>query len=470
MRKKYLIIILLIGLILFFAPTMVNAVDKYTATSTINGVTVNWEYELNESNEIINLKCTNATALTGNITIPNFLDGKTVVSLGDEAFKSAKNITGVTVSNSIQTIGYGAFNGCASLTNVDLGNITKLSFDVFKGCTSLTSITIPKTLKNGAISPCLNNPNITSITLEEGLTVVPSYLCANTGISSIKIPSSVTSIDYDAFSNCTNLKDVDLGKISKISFDVFKNCPKLTNISIPKTLIEGTTVDTGVFTGTTNLTSVTFEDGLKEIPAGILQKCSGITAVTIPETVEKINCYAFSGTSITEINIPNSVKEIDYYAFKDCDKLNKATILDNCANIGWFILYPTQDTVFNNHNDNLTIYCYEGSKIAEYAIGAKIKYVYLTKPASDIPVSEDKKTDSKSDSSTSSTETKDSKETSTTVTPKVDSEETSAKEDKTTASSVLPKTGAGLGLIISIIAVLGIGTFAFVKFRNYKGI
>lgn len=77
---------------------------------------------------------------------------------------------------------------------------------------------------------------------------------------------------------------------------------------------------------------------------------------------------------------------------------------------------------------------------------------------------------SKADSSTSSTETKDSKETSKTVTPKVDSEETSAKEDKTTASSVLPKTGAGLGLIISIIAVLGIGTFAFVKIRNYRDI
>ena len=37
-------------------------------------------------------------------------------------------------------------------------------------------------------------------------------------------------------------------------------------------------------------------------------------------------------------------------------------------------------------------------------------------------------------------------------------------------SSKLPKTGAGLGLIILIIAVLGMGIFAFVKFRNYKGI
>ena len=83
----------------------------------------------------------------------------------------------------VKEIGHSAFENCTNLKNVDLGNIETLGFQVFKGCTSLTEITIPNTLKNGSTSPCLDNPNITKITLEEGLTIVPQKLCANTGIT-----------------------------------------------------------------------------------------------------------------------------------------------------------------------------------------------------------------------------------------------------------------------------------------------
>ena len=94
-----------------------------------------------------------------------------------------------------------------------------MSFQVFKGCTSLTEITIPKTLKNGSVSPCLDNPNITKITLEDGLTIVPKNLCANTGITEIVIPDSVTEIEYSAFDNCTKLKKITiLDNVTKIGF------------------------------------------------------------------------------------------------------------------------------------------------------------------------------------------------------------------------------------------------------------
>ena len=86
------------------------------------------------------------------------------------------------------------------------------------------------------MTPCLNNSSITKITFEDGLTVIPSYLCANTGITEINIPSSVQEIGHDAFSNCTKLNKVNLGSITSISFDVFKGCSSLTELTIPKTL------------------------------------------------------------------------------------------------------------------------------------------------------------------------------------------------------------------------------------------
>ena len=75
------------------------------------------------------------------------------------------------------------------------------------------------------------SPNITKITLEEGLTIVPEYLCANTGITEIIIPNSVIEIGSSAFENCTKLKKITiLDNVKKMGFDdtsdnesIFKN-------------------------------------------------------------------------------------------------------------------------------------------------------------------------------------------------------------------------------------------------------
>ncbi len=242
----------------------VFASDKYNTTSNINGVTVNWEYELNDAGQIINLKCTNPGELTGSIAIPGTLEEKTVVSIGSEAFSSATGITEVILPDSVTEIEYGAFRNCTNLNKVDLGSITNMSFQIFSGCTSLTEITIPKTLKKGSVSPVLDNSNITKITLEEGLTIVPENLCSNTGI--------------------------------------------------------------------------------------------------------------------TEIVIPDSVTEIEYGAFNNCDSLEKITILDNVTKMGIYNI-SNVDSVFENHNENLTIYCYKDSMAANYAKKYNIKYEYLTRPA-----------------------------------------------------------------------------------------
>ena len=410
--------------------TMVNAVDTQTATSTINGVTVNWTYILNDAGQIENLKCTNPSVITGDFNIPSTLDGKTVVEMGSEAFKSATNMTGVTIPKSITKIKYNAFENCTKLTKVDLGSIEDLSFDVFKGCSSLTAITIPKTLKNGSVSPCLNNMNITSITLEEGLTVVPSNLCANTGITSIKIPNSVKKIDYKAFADCTKLTKVDLGSIEDLSFDVFKGCSSLTAITIPKTLKNGSV---SPCLNNMNITSITLEEGLTVVPE-----------------------YLCANTGITNITIPNSVKKIEHHAFADCPNLTKATILDNCTSIGWFTIEPKTDSVFNNHNNDLTIYCYEGSKIAEYAIATNIKYQYLTKPAGSTNGNEENPDNSKNPTNGDK---------------KTPSQLTSSNgKDDTISSGKLPYTGHGIGLL-GIIAILIVGSSIFYfKYKKLKGV
>ena len=351
----------------FFGTSVIFAADEYTYSCNINGVTANFTYNLNEENKIEKLKCTNSSELTGNVTIPGLIEGKEVVTIGDNAFKGASNITGVVVPDSVKTIEYNAFTDCTNLKDVNLGKIESLSFAVFKNCTALTSIKIPNTLKQGAVSKIFTNcSNLTNITLEDGLTVIPSFLCAGTAITEITVPDSVKTIDYSAFEDCTNLKDVNLGKIESLSFDVFKNCTALTSIKIPNTLKQGAV--SKIFTNCSNLTNITLEDGLTVIPS-----------------------YLCADTAITEITIPDSVKTIEYSAFEDCTNLKKITILDNVDSIGFFGINEPKDSVFKNHDEDLTIYCYRDSIAAKYAIKYNIKYVYLDKPIIDDSKAEDNK-------------------------------------------------------------------------------
>ena len=185
--KIIMVILVIISSILLIANYSNAATDEYVTTTVINGVTANWEYRLNDSNQIVDLKCTNPSDLKGSVTIPTTLDGKTVTSLGSSAFKSATNITEIIIPDSVKKIESYAFENCTKLTKVDLGSIEEIEWDIFEGCTNLTAVTIPKTLKKGSVNGFLNNPNITSITFEEGLTVIPEGLCENTGITSITI-------------------------------------------------------------------------------------------------------------------------------------------------------------------------------------------------------------------------------------------------------------------------------------------
>ena len=419
--KIIMLIVIIISSILLIANYSNAATDEYVTTTVINGVTANWKYSLNDSNQIVYLRCTNPSDLKGSVTIPTTLDGKTVTSLGSWAFESATNITEIVIPDSIKKIDCLAFENCTKLTKVDLGNIEEISFEVFRGCTSLTTITIPKTLKKGSISDgCLSNPNITSITLEEGLTVIPEGLCANTGITSITIPSSVKKIEPYAFTYCTKLAKVDLGSIEEIEWDIFEGCTNLTAVTIPKTLKRGSV--NGCLNNP-NITSITFEEGLTVIPSGLCKN-----------------------TGITSITIPNSVKKIELWAFEDCTKLDKITILDNVTDMSNY-----SDSIFRNHNDNLTIYCYKDSVAANHAIKNNIKYVYLTKEENKENTENDKEKEEYEDKVTDN---------------KSDKEE----KDTTTAQGILPKTGIGFGLVVIIISLLGIGVFTYSKYNNLKDV
>ena len=101
-----------------------------------------------------------------------------------------------------------------------------------------------------------------------------------------------------------------------IGNEAFKDCSGLTSVTIPNSV---TSIGNYAFSGCSGLTSVTIPNSVTSIYNYAFSGCSGLTSVTIPNSVTSIGNYAFQDcSSLTSITIPNSVTTIRGYAFSGC--------------------------------------------------------------------------------------------------------------------------------------------------------
>ena len=247
--------------------------------------------------------------------IETFVFGDSVEQIPAGLCSGLSGLTSVTIPSSVTSIGYGAFDGCTGLTSVTISEgVTRIGDDAFRDCTGLTSVTIPASVKliggynvssgGSAFSGCTG---LTSITWnarnckaynweEENLALfqdaadnietfvfgdsveqIPANLCRNMSkLTSITIPSSVTSIGGSAFEGCTGL----------------------TSVTIPPSV---TSIDDRAFSGCSGLTEITILEGVTSIGNYVFWGCSGLTEITIPEGVTSIGNYAFWGMRLESV-------------------------------------------------------------------------------------------------------------------------------------------------------------------------
>ena len=86
---------------------------------------------------------------TGAVSVPSTLGGYPVRRIENWAFYYCKNITSVTIPNSVIELGAHAFSECSALTGVTIpSSVTSINDYLFRKCTGLSSVTIPNSVTN----------------------------------------------------------------------------------------------------------------------------------------------------------------------------------------------------------------------------------------------------------------------------------------------------------------------------------
>lgn len=265
-----------------------------------------------------------------------------MTKIPDNILKGCTNLKSVVLEEGITEIGSNSFNGCSGITSFNLpSTLTKIGGSAFANCTGLSQITIPESvtsLGSGVFSGCTG---ITALTIPEGITSIPSNMVSGcTNLETLNLPSKITTIPSGAFKG-TGLKTIGLPEsLTKIPSSLFEDCAKLESIVIPEKV---TSIESSAFAGCVSLKSVNIPDlcekigrsafdgaGLESIDvknvtdvATAFQNCKSLKSITLRKVTNIAN-QGFSGCSaMTSITIPETVTKVNSWAFAGCSRLKE---------------------------------------------------------------------------------------------------------------------------------------------------
>ena len=148
--------------------------------------------------------------------------------------------------------------------------------------------------------------------------------CYINAIKSVNVGNSVTTIESNAFQNCSSLSSITMPEgVTRIVSNAFQNCSSLSSITIPSSV---TSIEDNAFDGCYSLRSVTIPESVTSIGNYVFYYCSSLSSITMPEGVTRIVSNAFLNcSSLSSITIPSSVTKIWDSAFKGCYGFGKIT-------------------------------------------------------------------------------------------------------------------------------------------------
>lgn len=330
MMKKPLSLFLCIVLLCAMLPMgMVSAMTATAEYKVVNG-------------EAIVTSCWTSGSGGLEFVIPDTLGGYPVTGIADKAFDGYEVLYSLTIPDSVKTIGEGAFANCVNLTYLTIGSDdtdksgTVIKSDAFRGCIRLAVVTLGR-----------------------NVTAIEDYaFFGDTALTAMKLPDGITSVGESAFNGCTKLESINMpDSLTFIGANLFGGTALSSN---PDKFVNGRwyignhlfglssdftgeyvfgenegCYANGAFTAKSGLTAITLPDSVTAIEENAFYGCKNLTSITIPGSVTSVGSNAFYNcSSLTELDLPDSITYIDSGAFNGCSGLKSFTIPEGTTHIG----------------------------------------------------------------------------------------------------------------------------------------
>lgn len=282
--------------------------------------------------------------LSGEIIIPTTVTNQrmiyNVVEIGAGSFSDAKDITKISLPDTIRAIGEGAFFNCSNLTSINIPKgITRIERGTFFGCSKLSGLNFPDGITYIGDDAFYNSSSLNITKLPEDLTHIGKdafYNCKKLTLSNL--PNKIESIGAGAFEGCISLTSITIpDSMSSIEDNLFRNCSSLTSVYLPEGI---TSIGKYAFTNCISLKSIYLPDSITQIGAFAFYHCESLTSIKIPYAVSEIEDFTFfKCKSLASIRLQNKVIEIGNYAFYECENLISITLPEGLTSIGDWAFY-----------------------------------------------------------------------------------------------------------------------------------
>ena len=316
--------------------------------------------------------------LIGDIVIPSELknDEGTVVSvqgIAIGAFENCSGITSIMIPNTVAEISYNAFANCTGLTSIEIPESVTNVHSSFSGCSNLSSVTLKGSSTEiywGAFADCpiseiytpedwgnLGNCNLhiekdgiqyKVLNGKEVSVAKSNYSGTITLTNTITAGNtfSVTSVEYDAFVDNSEIRSLILSDNVTSVACPFTNCPNFQFNEYDNGLYIGTATNPYKFlikVKSTDITSIKLHDDCERVPFSAFDSCDELTSIEIPKSVTDIKIPALK--KLTELHVS---EDNERYSVIDNVLYNKdATVLEWCppAKSGAFVILNSVTTI-----------------------------------------------------------------------------------------------------------------------------
>lgn len=324
---------------------------------------------------------------------------ESMTELGENIFDDCKALRGVKLPEGVAHIGGAAFQGCNILEKLNFpAKLTSVGDNAFRSCLSLELDNLPNSLLYVGREAFCDVP-LKALKLDRKVEMGAGAF-SNTPITEIEMTTPCDSIREGTFRDCPNLTKITIGEgLKYIGYSAFSNSP-VKEANLPSTLRD---ISSYAFLGYSSycpfindiqpenhiryigkvayqcvdrdLEEYTIKDGTVTLADELFESSQG-NAFHIPASVEQIGNRAFAYTQIKALPEMLGLKRIGGEAFYGCKNLKKLTIPETVEYIGGGAFYGCSNIwslTYNAINAECESFMEPNAPLEKIVIGDKVR-------------------------------------------------------------------------------------------------